>query len=1134
MLVAPTGAGGTVHVDSLKPGSSAAETASIVCRLVVGQTLSVNGHAYRISSELTANTSEARTYIALAEDGRQVVIKHYLPGVPAPQVVLRRLQSMPHRNVVGILDLGHVEAQDVEVLEYITGGTLDQYLRRHGAIRDVEVLRKLVSSIADGLEHLHDQVGLIYQDLKPENILLADPGLSRAVLADFGISTLHEQGSRDVRVTANGTREYAAPELSRFGNQTDAFVTEKVDYFALGITLLECWLGGRPFQGLPDGRRLAQIQDKEVPFPLDIDKSLETLIKGLIHPGVKDRFGRDELRRWINRQPLHVDYTSTQRVYQRRAFRADEYFEDPAQLADLLERYPEKGGDYLYLGSIQKWLDLSEDMELSTEMQKIVRLFDRDEASRQAGLTRAIYALDVERPFVSVGGRRASTIQEIADALLAEKDHYVGALKNPNEPLYMYLQARGESEFASDTLARFAAAADPNSALSLLIYLMHGEGRNQIKLGDRFFFTPDELHEADASIQKELVEQLQQEGSRLLIWLQRLGVVERLDPVHKACSVDKISIFQAFSWLSLKELFPAWTLRQGSIAIDLIRGRRQDLLPVFVAQGLDFNSTAGSDTPLVWAAGHGLDDAVGYMLEHGAKIDQPNPGNVSALEAAASYRRRSTVELLLARGASADPISGKQIGALALACAPNSLNGDQSARDPAIMDALLKAGASATRSDSLGATPLHRLLAGIKAGPEMLPMLEALLAAGADIHLEGGNLVVKDQPDCDAWFTALQAIHFNHLPRRDYAPILARLVAAGADVTSVYGGKAALHWAAAWWDDELVKALLVLKASPDQVAGDDMLPGTYAKLVGANGLEEVLRPSAALRRRMARLNISLRLIQGLALAILTLMLFFVGSRVNFRDAQASIPSLLAWCAVLPLLGLLVSLGSLRRFALCVRRMLSSRRGWWLLLIGFPAIGAMIGLVGAYLFWTLVRNSELRYMLTGLAMPLALPYVLVQGISLLQIRRSLAHQKPWLKYLEPAGDDGKRCLPVKPWILLASALPFLALFLLVIHLADVRMGPGSTQAEKPRNEANGPAQFDGRGVLSSPFTVRLPNGRSCKLPKGTELALREGTGLNTEIARVLQVSGPCRGDLSPQSFLLIPSSKVRRSADVRSQ
>lgn len=1084
----PAGPAGTARVGAASAPVSAVSTAQVDAsasaagqHLANGQAITLHGASYQVESALSTTTSEARTYV-VTDGAQRFVLKHYRPGLRAPLDALGAIQAQPHANVVAIQDFGSEGGQDFELLEYFPAGTLDQLLRRDGPLQDLDRLRRLVQHLADGLQHLHERVGLIYQDLKPENILISGPGLERVVVADFGISSLRGPGTAGVQVTANGTREYAAPELARFGNETQTLVTEKVDYFALGITLLECWQGQRPFQGVTDGVRMLQVQDREVPFPPGMDPSLETLIKGLLSPSAKQRFGLEQVRRWVANQALEVDYTRTQRVYERLAFRGDEYYQTPAELAALLEKHPALGLDYLYLGTIGKWLEGARDMEMATQIEKIVRQFDQDDAQRQAGLKRAIYTLDATRPFVSHGGRACLTTDELGDALLAEQDHYLRALTQPFDPFYLYLQARGEAEFATETRSQFLGKAGAPRAFSQLVYALHSANRNRLQLAGQYVFLPEDLADAPEDMRQALRDGLRQDDSRVLLWLQRLGIVQDLVALPTAQAADQLSALRAFPWLRLSEFVPDLDKRQGSIAHALLKAKRLDLLDEFVAQGLDFNAPGADWKPLVTAAANGNQAAVAFMLDHGADLEAMDTEGDTALTATVRFRRLELAALLLARGASVRHVRPDGHTLLGLALMATQTQNHRFPVDTSLVQSLLDAGADANQpSGTEGRLPLHLALI-TEQREQALPLLELLLAKGADIHRLGPNLAVNGQPPCNALFTALYALHFQHKGADAYLPVIERLLKAGARVDALDQGKAPLHWAAFWSHEGLAKLLLAHGARRDQAGDGAMLPGTYARMRKAVALEPLLAPGAGLLWRGRFKQLGATALKALVLVLLIPPLLGLGNWLlqTRALAQGDPTSLgLAWGALLAMLVALRATldGSWSALGARLKAAVRSFGGWVRWLVAGPLLLGGLGLLGAATLQQL--NQRMSYWLwavNGWALIFLVAALVMAVVSVAVSRRALAFAQPYEKYLAAGGSGGG-----------SSKLRALLTTLVLVGVFLVPVWLLLQWRNEPANPGEGPAALNlGNGTLLANFTVRDNRGPICTLPPGTAL------------------------------------------------
>ena len=156
------------------------------------------------------------------------------------EVVNGRRVTAP--NVCRIFDLGLERSQDgSEILfftmELLQGETLAARIRR-GALAEAEAL-PLILDIAAGLEAIH-RAKIVHRDVKSSNIILAGSERVRAVLTDFGLSSVLD-GKPAGDPTA-GTIHYMAPEQIR-GEE----ITPATDLYAFGVVMYEMLTGQRPF-----------------------------------------------------------------------------------------------------------------------------------------------------------------------------------------------------------------------------------------------------------------------------------------------------------------------------------------------------------------------------------------------------------------------------------------------------------------------------------------------------------------------------------------------------------------------------------------------------------------------------------------------------------------------------------------------------------------------------------------------------------------------------------------------------------------------------------------------------------------------------------------------------------------------
>lgn len=118
------------------------------------------------------------------------------------------------------------------VMELMTGGSLEHYLRKHPH-PDVGLTLAWALDLCAALEQVH-ALNVVHRDIKPQNILLTDD--AQVKLSDFGIAHLPESGL--TTVYQPGTPGYRAPEQE--ANQP---VDGGADVYALCAVFFEIWTG---------------------------------------------------------------------------------------------------------------------------------------------------------------------------------------------------------------------------------------------------------------------------------------------------------------------------------------------------------------------------------------------------------------------------------------------------------------------------------------------------------------------------------------------------------------------------------------------------------------------------------------------------------------------------------------------------------------------------------------------------------------------------------------------------------------------------------------------------------------------------------------------------------------------------
>ncbi|NLX97265.1 MAG: protein kinase [Rhodopirellula sp.] len=210
---------------------------------------------------------------------------------------IRSLVQLAHPHVVRITDVGKHEGIPYAVMQYLSGGSLEDRRQtgEHGSPLPIvpSELRSWLPDVAKALDFVHAQ-GYVHRDVKPANILFDDHG--NVYLSDFGVIKALAAEGRQTQSTAItgqgmvlGTPEYMAPEVI-MGEAYDG----RADQYALGVVIYELLCGRTPFQAsTPTAILVRQIKDSapelESLLP-GIPKSLSDAVKKSLAKNPEDRF----------------------------------------------------------------------------------------------------------------------------------------------------------------------------------------------------------------------------------------------------------------------------------------------------------------------------------------------------------------------------------------------------------------------------------------------------------------------------------------------------------------------------------------------------------------------------------------------------------------------------------------------------------------------------------------------------------------------------------------------------------------------------------------------------------------------------------------------------------------------------
>lgn len=200
---------------------------------------------------------------------------------------------LSHPGILGLYSFGEIDNLWYFVMAYVSGESLAEKIAREGSLPWLDAHR-IFSEMADALDCAHTN-GVVHRDIKPSNILL-DSETGRAILADFGISTMTGVAD-DLTVTGGivGTPAFMSPEQGA-GSDVD----QRSDIYSLGSVAYAMLTGREPFQSdTPGGSIYRRLVEDATP--------METLVPSIpssLSAVVRKCMARDRDDRWSDARLL--------------------------------------------------------------------------------------------------------------------------------------------------------------------------------------------------------------------------------------------------------------------------------------------------------------------------------------------------------------------------------------------------------------------------------------------------------------------------------------------------------------------------------------------------------------------------------------------------------------------------------------------------------------------------------------------------------------------------------------------------------------------------------------------------------------------------------------------------------------
>ena len=170
--------------------------------------------------------------------------------------------KLSHPNIVTIYDVGEQEGLQYIAMEYLSGYTLESFIKKKKEL-NYRIVAKILMQVCAALNYAH-QKGIVHRDIKPANIMSLED--FEVKVMDFGIARLQASSLTRSNVTL-GTPHYISPEQLE-GKPAD----KRSDIFSLGVVIYELLTGEKPFKGESISSLMYNILNHTPSLPSALDE----------------------------------------------------------------------------------------------------------------------------------------------------------------------------------------------------------------------------------------------------------------------------------------------------------------------------------------------------------------------------------------------------------------------------------------------------------------------------------------------------------------------------------------------------------------------------------------------------------------------------------------------------------------------------------------------------------------------------------------------------------------------------------------------------------------------------------------------------------------------------------------------
>lgn len=213
--------------------------------------------------------------------------------------------KLVHPHIVQIYDAVVAEKLCYIVMEYVQGGTLEEYCKPDRLL-PIERVVEIVFKCTRALDFAH-RLGITHRDIKPANILYAgrDVDSGDIKISDFGAAIVDAPDL--TLVSGIGSPAYMSPEQLK-----ELPLDHRTDIYSLGVSMYQLLTGQLPFQAESNYNIIYKIINTEPPPPSYLREPIPEVLDAIVARAMSkdidrryptwEAFGQDLAEAFRNRQ----------------------------------------------------------------------------------------------------------------------------------------------------------------------------------------------------------------------------------------------------------------------------------------------------------------------------------------------------------------------------------------------------------------------------------------------------------------------------------------------------------------------------------------------------------------------------------------------------------------------------------------------------------------------------------------------------------------------------------------------------------------------------------------------------------------------------------------------------------------